>query len=115
MAKQIRALPARKLSDPSSRDDSLLLRSAESLGRLIGALQRELESATRRLTTTGGNGARQPAQPRAAKGAGKARVLRKTASPRRVPSTASGRPASAARRGTRAAVKKTARKTAKKR
>src|SRR5687768_774741 len=30
-------------------DDSLLIRSAESLGRVIGSLQRELDNATKRL------------------------------------------------------------------
>jgi hypothetical protein len=33
-------------------EDSLLLRSAESLGRVIGALQRQLDGATRRLADT---------------------------------------------------------------
>lgn len=31
----------------STRDDSLLLKSAESLGRIIGTLQRQLDGATR--------------------------------------------------------------------
>lgn len=33
-------------------DDSLLLRSAESLGRMIGHLQRQLDGATKRLSAT---------------------------------------------------------------
>lgn len=49
MAKQRTVLPARKPRD-RSRDDSLLLRSAESLGRVIGALQRQLDGATKRLS-----------------------------------------------------------------
>jgi hypothetical protein len=52
MAKQKKALPARKSADPSRDDESLLLRSAESLGRVIGALQRQLDGATKRLSTT---------------------------------------------------------------
>jgi hypothetical protein len=44
-------LPSAKT--PDARDDeSLLLRSAESLGRVIGALQRQLDGATRRLADT---------------------------------------------------------------
>ncbi len=43
MAKQERVLPARKPGDRSRDDDSMLLRSAESLGRVIGALQRQLD------------------------------------------------------------------------
>ena len=44
MAKRPKPTPARKAS---ARNDSLLLRSAESLGRMIGALQRQLDVATR--------------------------------------------------------------------
>jgi hypothetical protein len=55
MAKQKKVLPARKPRDRSRDDDSLLLRSAESLGRVIGALQRQLESATRRLQNADGD------------------------------------------------------------
>jgi hypothetical protein len=47
-------LPARKMRDRSRDDDSLLLRSAESLGRVIGALQRQLDGATKRLSDTAG-------------------------------------------------------------
>ncbi len=107
MAKQSRAIPASKRSD-SSHDDSLLLRSAESLGRLIGALQRDLESVTRRVMPTRGNGAPQAAPPQAAKGTRKTPVARKTATVRRAPATASARPARRAPRS--AAVKKTAKK-----
>ena len=65
MAKRKTVLRARKPSD-RSRDDSLLLRSAESLGRVIGALQRQLDGATRRLARSGGNGLAQRRRPRAA-------------------------------------------------
>jgi hypothetical protein len=47
-----RALPSRKPRDRSRDDESLLLRSAESLGRMIGSLQRQLEGATKRLSAT---------------------------------------------------------------
>ena len=50
MTKRKTVLPARKQRDRSRDDDSLLLRSAESLGRVIGALQRELDKAARRLS-----------------------------------------------------------------
>lgn len=46
MAKQRKVLPARRAN---AVDNSLLIRSAESLGRMIGSLQRQLDSA-RQLT-----------------------------------------------------------------
>jgi hypothetical protein len=49
MAKRRKLIPARKPRNRSRDDDSLLLRSAESLGRVIGALQRQLDEATKRL------------------------------------------------------------------
>lgn len=55
MARRSKALPARKPRDRSRDDDSLLLRSAESLGRVIGALQRQLDGATRRLARSNGS------------------------------------------------------------
>jgi hypothetical protein len=48
MAKQDKALPVRR--QPERFDDSALLRSAEALGRMIGALQRQLDGAARRLS-----------------------------------------------------------------
>ena len=64
-----------------SRDDeSLLLRSAESLGRMIGSLQRQLDIATGRLT-----GSKPKASGRkraAAKGARKKSAVRKRAKKR---------------------------------
>lgn len=56
MARQERVLPARKSGDRSRDDDSMLLRSAESLGRVIGALQRQLDGATKRLMHPDGDG-----------------------------------------------------------
>jgi hypothetical protein len=56
--KGLRATPAR---DRSREDESLLLRSAESLGRMIGSLQRQLDVATRRIVGTRGTAdARKP-------------------------------------------------------
>lgn len=50
MAKQKK--PVAKARPPNGDNDSLLLRSAESLGRLIGALQREIDRATAHLPAT---------------------------------------------------------------
>lgn len=47
MARQRKILPARR---KNAIDTSLLIRSAESLGRVIGLLQRQLDAA-RQLTT----------------------------------------------------------------
>jgi hypothetical protein len=53
MAKRKKVLPARKRQRDRSRDDeSLLMRSAETLGRMIGTLQRQLDGATKRLSKT---------------------------------------------------------------
>jgi hypothetical protein len=52
MAKRTRVLPARKQRDRSRDDESLLMRSAESLGRVIGSLQRQLDGAARRVSVT---------------------------------------------------------------
>lgn len=66
MTKQRKVRPARKTRDRSRDDDSLLLRSAESLGRVIGALQRQLDGVTKRLSDTTGakKGSRKPAPSR---------------------------------------------------
>lgn len=50
MTKQGKVLPARKQSDRSRDEESLLMRSAESLGRMIGTLQRQLDGATQSLS-----------------------------------------------------------------
>jgi len=47
MTKQGKALPARR--PPERFEQSALLRSAETLGRMIGELQRRLDGATKRL------------------------------------------------------------------
>jgi hypothetical protein len=51
-----KALPAHPTRDRTRDNESLLLRSAESLGRMIGSLQRQLDVATRRLTAGKPNG-----------------------------------------------------------
>jgi hypothetical protein len=65
MARKRKTLPAR------GNDESLLMRSAESLGRLIGTLQRELEAARQFTARQGGVDAREnghaPARRRAVK------------------------------------------------
>jgi hypothetical protein len=52
MAKRSKALPARK-SARSRDDDSVLIRTAESLGRMIGSLQRQLQDATSQMSEAG--------------------------------------------------------------
>ena len=50
-----KAIPAHPTRD-RTRDESLLLRSAESLGRMIGSLQRQLDVATGHLNAGKPNG-----------------------------------------------------------
>ena len=52
-----KTIPAHPSRDRSRDDESLLLRSAESLGRMIGSLQRQLDVATGRLAMAKPNGA----------------------------------------------------------
>ena len=47
MARYGKVLPARR---PREEDDSILLRSAETIGRVIGTLQRQLDGARGRLS-----------------------------------------------------------------
>jgi len=56
MAKRGKLLPARRQRDRPQDGDSILLRSAESIGRVIGTLQRQLDGARSRLSGIGGNG-----------------------------------------------------------
>jgi len=51
-----KAIPAHPARDRSRDNESLLLRSAESLGRMIGSLQRQLDVATGRLVGGKPNG-----------------------------------------------------------
>ena len=48
MARHGKTLPARRTP---GMDDSLLIRSAESLGRMIGSLQRQLDGASKKLNS----------------------------------------------------------------
>jgi hypothetical protein len=50
MAKRGRVLPARKQRDRSREDESLLMRSADTVGRMIGTLQRQLDGAGKRIS-----------------------------------------------------------------
>jgi hypothetical protein len=100
--KVLRATPAR---DRSREDESLLLRSAESLGRMIGSLQRQLDVATRRIASTRGSaGARKPVK--AKRGGSKARsgtAARGTAPKKSASSTAG---TTARRRSTKSTKKR---------
>jgi hypothetical protein len=51
-----KALPAHPTRDRTRNNEALLLRSAESLGRMIGSLQRQLDVATGRLNAGKPNG-----------------------------------------------------------
>lgn len=51
-----KVLPARK-SDRPAEEDSLLLQSAESLGRVIGSLQRQMRDTSNLLATAATDGA----------------------------------------------------------
>ena len=51
-----KTIPAYPSRDRSRDDESLLLRSAESLGRMIGSLQRQLDVATGHLASAKPNG-----------------------------------------------------------
>ena len=62
MARQRKTLPARRRD---AMDDSLLIRSAESLGRVIGSLQRQLDAARHVVSTQQGR-AKAPAVARSA-------------------------------------------------
>jgi len=54
-----KAIPAHPTRDRTRDNESLLLRSAESLGRMIGSLQRQLDVATGRLNAGKPNGSGQ--------------------------------------------------------
>jgi hypothetical protein len=92
MARQRKTIPVR------GNDESLLLRSAESLGRLIGTLQRELEAARQFTARKVGAGARgngqAPARQRAAKSTSAATTRKTAAATGRTPA-ATGKTAAA--------------------
>jgi hypothetical protein len=104
MARRRKTIPARTPRDRSGDDDALLFRSAEMLGRVIGALQRQLDDATRRLSSKADSAATPPR--RAAK---RKAATKKTAGARKI-STAKSKRAVAANhksppRGARKAAK----------
>ena len=107
MARQEKTRPARR---QNATNESLLIRSAESLGRVIGSLQRQLDAA-RHLTDRAdgaqfrGNGHVPARQQRG----GAAKAQRKTNSAR---PDAGSKLASAADRKSKRAAKSAAKKTA---
>jgi hypothetical protein len=108
MAKpRTKVIPARK--DPSRRvDDSLLVKSAESLGRVIGSLQRQMQSGSKQFTTLAseaiealpelpqfddlfGEPAAPPRKPAARRRATRAKTTRKTAASARAKKASASR------------------------
>ena len=82
MARRRKAQPPQRDSNSIGEDRSLLLRSAESLGRVIGALQRQLDDATRRLSrSAAGTDVRRPASNGAE--ARKSRAVKKKRTPQK--------------------------------
>jgi len=59
MAKQ---LPARRQRNEPEDVDSILVRSAESIGRLIGTLQRQLDSARNQIASLGNSKSNEDSQ-----------------------------------------------------
>jgi hypothetical protein len=107
MARQAKTRPAR---GENATNDSLLIRSAESLGRVIGSLQRQLEAA-RHLTdrADGAQFRRNGHVPARQQSGGAAKTQRKTKSAR---PDAGSKLASAADRKSKRAAKSAAKKTA---
>src|ERR1051325_3498470 len=58
-----KTIPASPGRDRSRDDESLLLRSAESLGRMIGSLQRQLDVVTGRVNAAKPNGSGRQSRP----------------------------------------------------
>ena len=117
MAKRrTKVLQARK-SDASRGDDSLLIRSAESLGKVIGSLQRQVQGTTKRMSTVAEDAMDAlPALPRMKKVVGSARQMigqgkgSRKARGRKTSGTRTGSKKSAARRRTSARKTSGARK-----
>jgi hypothetical protein len=124
MAKRERVLPARKQRNGAQDDESLFMRSAESLGRMIGSLQRQLDGATRQLSESADAViARVPDVPfvgaskGARKGGAKKKAARKSTAPRAAASrkTTSQRAAGKSGGARKAAATKRASASSKKR
>ena len=87
--------------DASRDDDSILTRSAESLGRVIGSLQRQVQDGTKRMSTMA-DGARNvlPELPQLGDVFGRRRKpVRKKASPARKRTAASRKTGGAKKKG----------------
>jgi hypothetical protein len=113
MAKHGKTLPARR--QRQAFDSSLLIRSAESLGRVIGSLQRQLDGAAKRVignadegspTRRSNNGAAVPRKTTTVKKTTRTRVAKATPARK----TSAGRAVKAAA-GQTGARKKSVRKT----
>ena len=106
MAKQGRLTPARRPRERSEEEESILLRSAETIGRMIGTLQRQLNGARGRLSSLANDGA--------APSSNGSRPTRKTTKRAAVATTvmpAAKRKSSASKKTTRASKSTAARKT----
>src|SRR3954469_2579011 len=99
MPKQGKLLPARRRRDDPEDGDSILLRSAESIGRVIGTLQRQLDGARHRLSGLSDD---QHASPRASDNGGS------RPAPKRTPTASTHK---AAKRTRKAATRKTTKAT----
>lgn len=107
MARQEKVLAARKQPGRTRDDESLLLSSAESLGRMIGSLQRQIDGASKRLADAANDAVNAiPSVPQSARRP-RTRATKRTASRKGAARTASRRKA-ATRPGasTRASAKK---------
>ena len=81
MARQRKTLPARR---KNAIDTSLLIRSAESLGRVIGLLQRQLDAARQLTARTAGDEPRGNGHtPERARASGSSLTSKATAKPKR--------------------------------
>ena len=105
MARQSKTHPAR---GANATNDSLLIRSAESLGRVIGSLQRQLEAARHLTDRADAAGFRGNGHVPARQQSGTAKTQRKTKSAR----PDAGSKQSASDRKSKRAAKSAAKKTA---
>lgn len=111
MARQNKTLPARR---QDAVDDSLLIRSAESLGRMIGSLQRQLEAARHLTDRADGAEFRGNGHVPARQSGGTAKTQRRAKTQRKTKSAQSdaGTKHAAADRKSKRAAKSAAAKTA---
>ena len=104
-----KVLPARKAA--SRDDDSLLTRSAESLGRVIGSLQRQMQDGTKRMSTMAEDArSALPELPKLGRLIGKRAPAARKASPRRAAAAKKKSPSRARKTAGARARKATARK-----